>query len=379
MRLIFGISSIVNRMQMINTWSVVSPSSFFQGIKDMKDPAKLEFLRSKGLDYLRDMKNGKMSPPPVHGYASTIFGATAAVGKVKGFDRDQLADAMGISASMAPMNAQWSWSMHVPTATIKYAVAGALAHTAMTGACLAELGHTGDRLLLDDTETGWPRMSGSARWSPENVMAGLGTDWNFPSEQVYKPYPHCRAQHGPIQLVSELVSANDIKPSEIESIKAWVEGHVMHPLWLSPEIDHVTQGQFRIAHGLSVAAHRFPANKAWQSPEVVFDPSVLAVMKKVAVEAHPDQARLLAEDASSRPARVEIRARGQTFARELRWAKGTPSADPDTFMTNQELEEKFVGNAEGVLSSRQAGLAARKIWELESVKDIGELLRQLSP
>ncbi len=33
----------------------------------------------KGLDYLRDIKDGKLSSPPVHGYSSTIFGATAAI------------------------------------------------------------------------------------------------------------------------------------------------------------------------------------------------------------------------------------------------------------------------------------------------------------
>lgn len=50
------LSPIVNRMQMINTWAVVSPESFFQGVRDMKDPAKLEFLRSKGLEYLLSPK-----------------------------------------------------------------------------------------------------------------------------------------------------------------------------------------------------------------------------------------------------------------------------------------------------------------------------------
>lgn len=84
----------------------------------------------KGLDYLRDIKDGKISPPPVHGYSSTVFGATAAIGKVKGYAQAKLADAIGIAASMSPINAQWSWSQHIPIATVKYAVAGALVQTA---------------------------------------------------------------------------------------------------------------------------------------------------------------------------------------------------------------------------------------------------------
>ncbi|MGN5477914.1 hypothetical protein ACTMU2_16060 [Cupriavidus basilensis] len=44
----------------------------------------------------------------------------------------------------------------------------------------------------------------------------------------------------------------------------------------------MTQAQFSIAHGSkSVGAHRIPPGKAWQSPEVVFDPSVLDLMDKI--------------------------------------------------------------------------------------------------
>ena len=333
----------------------------------------------KGLDYLRDMKNGKVTPPPVHGYASTVFGATAAVGKVKGFSSDRLADAIGIAASMSPVNAQWSWSLHIPTATVKYAVAGALVQTAMTGAALAELGHTGDRNLLDDPESGWPRMIGSSRWAPESVTPGLGTEWVFPAEQTYKPYPHCRAQHAPIEVVREIVRDNGIEPSEIEGIKAWVERHVMQPLWLNRKIENVTQAQFSIAHGLSVAAHLFPPDKAWQSPEVVFNPSVLALMDKIECEVHPDYEKLLADNAASRPTRIEVRARGKTYVAEKRWPKGTPSPDPSTFMTNEELVEKFARNADGILSPRNIDLAVRRIWDLESTKDAGELMQLLRP
>src|SRR5205085_192850 len=120
----------------------------------------------------------------------------------------------------------------------------------------------------DDPETGWSRMSGSSRWMPGSVMPGLGREWLFPSEQTYKPYPHCRAQHGPIQAVRELVAEHGIKPADIESINAWVEPHVIHPLWQNRNIDHITVGQFSIAHGLSVAAHLLPPDKSWQTPEV---------------------------------------------------------------------------------------------------------------
>lgn len=184
--------------------------------------------------------------------------------------------------------------------------------------------------MLDDAEFGYRRIIGSTRWEPQHIAAGLGDEWGFPREQTYKPYPHCRILHGLLDCLTEIVETNDLKPCEIESIKAWVEGFVMQPLWLLRDIEHVTDAQFSVAHGLSVGAHRIPPGKEWQSPEVVFNPSVLALMDKVSFEIHPDYENLLVGNAASRPARIEVRARGQSFVGEKRYPKGSLSPDPQT-------------------------------------------------
>jgi len=164
----------------------------------------------KAMDYLRDVKDGRSSPPPVFGYSSTVFGATAAIGKVKGYTPALLANAIGLAGSMAPLNSQWSFSVHMPFSTVKYAPAGLLANTSTTAASLGELGHTGDLQLLDDPEFGWRRMIGSSRWQPEGIAPGLGSEWRFPSEQSYKLYPHCRVLAGPLDVLIGIVESNEI-------------------------------------------------------------------------------------------------------------------------------------------------------------------------
>jgi 2-methylcitrate dehydratase PrpD len=332
----------------------------------------------KAQDYLRDVKDGKISPPPVNGYASTVFGATAAICKVKGHSAAMVANAMGIAGSMAPVNSQWSFSVHHSISTLKYHVAGQLANTATHAAMLAELGHTGDLELLDDSECGWRRMINTSRWDIERITPALGREWWFPAEQSYKPYPHCRILHAPLDALTEILQANDIQVHEIEEIKAWVEGFVMQPLWLNRNITHVTQGQFSIAHGLSVGAHLIPPGKQWQSPEVVFDPSVLALMDKVKFEVHPDYEKQLGGNAASRPTRIEVKARGRTFVGERRYPRGSPSPDPSTRLTNEELAAKFARNAEGVLAQRAIDTAVSRIWSLDSAVDVSELMRLVS-
>lgn len=332
----------------------------------------------KATDYLRDIKNGKVSPPPVYGYASTVFGATAAIGRIKGYSKEVLADALGIAGSVSPVNSHWVWSQHAPATTIKYTAAGPLVQSAMAAAHLAEFGHRGDWRMLDDAEFGYRRIIGSARWEPQHISAGLGDEWVFPREQTYKPYPHCRILHGLLDCLTEIVETNDLKPGEIESIKAWVEGFVMQPLWLLRDIAHVTDAQFSVAHGLSVGAHRIPPGKEWQSPEVVFNPSVLALMDKVSFEIHPDYENLLVDNAASRPARIEVRARGRSFVGEKRYPKGSLSPDPQTRMTNAELAAKFDRNAEGAVAPRNVAHAIDALLSLEDVSDISSVIRLLS-
>lgn len=332
----------------------------------------------KSMDYLRDIKDGKVSPPPVFGYASTVFGAAAAIGRLKGHSQETLAHGLGIAGSISPVNSHWCWSQHAPATTVKYTAAGPLAQAAMTAAHMAELGHRGDRQILDDGEFGYRRFIGSSRWAPERILPGLGSEWYFPAEQSYKPYPHCRILHALLDCLIGIVETNDIRPNEIEGINAWVEAFVMQPIWLHRKIEHVTDAQFSVAHGLSVGAHRIPPGKKWQSPEVVFDPSVLALMDKISFEVHPDYEKLVTSNAASRPARIEVRARGKSFVEEARYPKGSPSPDPKSTMTTEELVAKFVRNAEGVIDARKVDQAVTQLLNLDQIEDFANLMRLLT-
>lgn len=332
----------------------------------------------KSLDYLRDIKDGKPSPPPVFGYSCTVFGAAAAAGKLRGHSPAMITNDLGIAGSMSPVNTQWSWSLHVPTATLKYGVTGAVTNAALGAMYLAELGHTGDLQILDDGEHGYRRLINSSRWMPERITPALGQEWYFPDEQSYKPYPHCRILHGPLDVLTDIVTRNDIKPAEIDSIKAYVEGWVMQPLWVTRDVKHVTQAQFSMAHGLAVGAHRISPGKAWQSPETVFNPSVLELMHKVECIEHPDYAQALTGNAASRPTRIEVRARGRTFVGEAQYPRGSPTPDPTTRLTNDELSAKFVRNAEGVLAARTIDRVIDQLWGIEKVERMDAVMSLLA-
>ncbi|WP_051481709.1 MmgE/PrpD family protein [Paraburkholderia nodosa] len=340
---------------------------------------EMSYRLGKAMDYLRDTRDGKVSPPPVYGYSSTVFGATAAIVKLKALPDTVLANALGIAGSIAPVNSQVAWFQHAPSSTIKYLLAGALTQTAMTAAHMAEFGHRGDVQILDDREYGFSRFIGTRRWEPERIAAGLGADWLFPAEQAYKPYPHCRILHALLDSLTEIVEEHDIAPAEIDAIKAWVEGFVEQPVWLNREIAHVHDAQFSIAHGLALGAHRVPPGKGWQDPDLVFGASVMNLMGKVTHEVHPDYVALLSGHAASRPAKIEVQARGKTFVGERRYPKGSPSPESSSFMTNDELAVKFRRNTEDVLSAARIDDVIDTVFHLENLGNVEALMRMLGP
>ena len=146
-------------------------------------------------------------------------------------------------------------------------------------------------------------------------------------------------------------------------------------MWLNRKIVRVQDAQFSMPHGIATAAHLVPPGKAWQDPEFVFSSSVMSLMDRVTTHADPAFVKLLEDDPASRPARVELRARGQEFVKEKRYAKGSPSPDPSSYMTDEEVAQKFRHNCEGVLPQANVDRIIHEVMTLEGVKDIAPIMR----
>jgi 2-methylcitrate dehydratase PrpD len=339
---------------------------------------EMSFRFGKALDYIRDIKNGKVSPPAVFGYSSTIFGATAAVGRLKGYNNQLMANAIGLAAYVAPVSTQKIFSEHAPSTTIKYTLAGWIPMSALTASMMAELGHRADMYVFED-EYGYYRMVGSTRWEPTALTSELGTKWLFPPSQSYKMYPFCRILATPLDTMVHMVNEHDIKPEEIESVKAWVEAFAIAPGWMCRTIEHQMDAQFCFAHALSIAAHRIPPGKHWQDYETVFNPSILKLMDKISFEAHPDYVKEITKNPLARPTRIEIKARGETFVEDRMYPKGSLTPQPETYLTNDELVEKFLANAEGVISTRKANELVNAVLNLEDVDDFSKIMKLTTP
>lgn len=341
---------------------------------------ELTYRFSQAMDTNRQVVDGEAVLSQVMGFASSVFGTTAAGGLLLGQTVPVMRDALGIAAATSPVNSLRSWQMHAPNTSVKYGAGGAMALAGLHATHLAELGHRGDAMILDDTHFGYPRFIGTRRWEPSAIVDGLGEEWGFPSGTHFKPYPHCRVTHAVFDALIDVVSTHDLGPEEIESIvaygEAWATGV---PTYMNDVIERPYDGQFSFVHGMSVAAHRVPPGKDWQAPEVVNDPSVLALMKRIEWRAHEGWADAYSAHPSARPTRVEVTARGTRYHQERSYPHGSPSPDPSTRMDDDEVTAKFLHNAKGVLPADQAIALVEDFWGLEQAGDITDLMSRLAP
>jgi len=339
---------------------------------------EMSYRFGTAMNTTRDYKDGKTAIAPIVGYSSTIFGATASAAKLKSLDQERIAHALGIAAAITPVNAHRAWLDHAPPSTIKYLLAGSLAQSALTAMEMGAMGHRGDLQMLDDAEFGYPRFIGTSLWLPERLTESLGDTWHFPTHLMFKPYPHCRVMHAPLDILYRLIQEHDIRVEEIESITAYGEGWAyVLPSFTFRRIDRIEDAQFCFVHGLAIAAHRIEPGPKWQDTAVVFDPSVLGLMEKIKLEIHPDYATAISNNPSSRPSRIELRARGILFSGEQMFPKGTPSSDPASYMSTPELEAKFRTFVQGIVTESTANQVVNTVLNLESIDDFGAVMREL--
>ena len=62
---------------------------------------------------------------------------------------------------------------------------------------------------------------------------------------------------------------------------------------------------------------------------------------------------------------------------EARYPRGSPSPDPSTTLSTDELIDKYRDNAQGVISANQIDASLRLLTQLESVDDFSELMSVL--
>ncbi|TBL76302.1 MmgE/PrpD family protein [Paenibacillus thalictri] len=324
----------------------------------------------------RDIKDGKTSLPPVTGHSSAVFGGAVGVAKLDGFSSSQTAQALGMAGLISPVQTQTPMHKNLPTNSGKYLMAGWASQAALTAPYLIKAGHRGDISILDG-EYGYWRFTGSTRWDAEAVISGLGEEWRFVNKVPIKQYPCCRMMHGGLDCLAAIIGDNQLRPEEIDGIHAYLEATCVEPMFNNTDITNQIDAQFSVAYNMSVLACGIKPGVRWQEYDTMNDPGIRRFMDKVTFEPHPAYVEALKKDANTRISRVEVSARGRTFAEERDFIKGTITSDPATYINDDELMAKFKDNASRILPIHKVNEACSRLMDLENAGDVTTVIELL--
>jgi aconitate decarboxylase len=212
------------------------------------------------------------------------FAATAAIGKLKGFDEETLINAFGAVLGQLSGTMQ----AHSEGSLLLALQIGFNARNAVTACDLAANGLVGPRHLLEGPFGYFPLFEGDCDLDP--VLRELGTVWRI-GEVALKPFPSGRATHGVLDGVLALMQEHGFGADGVARIEAHVPP-LTQRLVGRPAHAGMTANQARLSVAYVVACALLEAGIDVDDfrPEALADPARLALAERVTVAAddNPD-------------------------------------------------------------------------------------------
>jgi 2-methylcitrate dehydratase PrpD len=289
-----------------------------------------------------------------------IFGATAAVARLRELSVGDAASALGIAGSMA--SGLFAY-LDDATATKPIHPAWA-AHGALVATRLAELGAEGPPGVLENRFGVYHAFVGT-RIDLEPQLADLGERWETP-RIAFKPYPACHFIHGSLGATASLVDALD--PDEIEEVVVTVPepgvSLVLEPVEakVAPRTDY--EGKFSLQFSTAAMLVHGRVGLATYTPDALSDPRVLDLARKVRYETTE-----YASYPAAFPGGVRIVLRdGRTLEADMPHQLG----GPENPMTETQVRDKFRENA--ALAGGGFERLEETVLALEEASDVRGLL-----
>ena len=291
------------------------------------------------------------------------FGAAAAVGKLYGFDAEQLTDALGIAGSSSGGLLEFAWS----GGDTKRLHLGRASQLGLESALLARRGVRGPATVLEGRYGYFNAFSTPPRL--ESLVDGLGVRWAIEPPSL-KSYATHVTQQAVVQAIQDLKREHSLEPRAIERVVIRGAARIMEERHAAREPHDVLGGQYSLPFTAAVALTRDMSDPLVYDADAVADPVVRDLARRI--ELVPEE--IGGHDTPGFwPAEIVVECGGRRCALRTGPHKGSP-ADPFTW---DEAAEKFRRYTASILDPTSAAALIAAVNELERAADVGELARML--
>jgi 2-methylcitrate dehydratase PrpD len=241
-----------------------------------------------------------------------------------------------------------------------------VAHLARSGYTGPEKVYEGaDGLLRSHTGAYFPEVHANA------LTHELGSVWRT-EEVAVKPFPICHILHACVDSALILKHSHKLLPSDIVEVRALLHPETFNRVCTRPEIRRrpATEyiAKFSVYYTLAAALVRGKCGLAELEPDVLQDPTILALAERVNYEADVESQFPLYFSGG-----VVIRLKdGRTLTHVEKINRGAG----DRALTGDEIATKFLENAELVMSRGRAEQIRDHILDMDrhSTREIARVL-----
>ena len=296
------------------------------------------------------------------------FAATVVAGTLAGLAAAQLADALGLSGSMAAglleflTDGTWAKRIH----------AGWAAHGGLAAARLAGEGFTGPRAVLDGRFGFFRSHLGADTWDLAAVTGDLGRRWHM-LEIALKPYPACHMTHAFIDCAADLRTRPGCSPAAIAAAECFIHPREMpivcepRAAKLVPQTDY--DAKFSLPYTVACMLVRGHVDLDDFTPEAIRDPAVLDLAQRV--ECLPDPR---ADYPRTFPGRLRVTLRD---GRVLEHDEPVNRGSNERPLSDDEVRVKFRRNAARALPEAQIDALSAAVQRIDTATSVGELAAAL--
>jgi 2-methylcitrate dehydratase PrpD len=303
-----------------------------------------------------------MEPPGDCSVAFTMtglvggIGAAAAMSRLLRLNEDQTTGALGLAAIQA---AGFRAGFGTMARDLPMAQA---ARSGVVGALLAAEGFT----TADSSLDGPTGLAHVFAHTPNLAAAtrGLGTHFEL-TNNAYKPYPCGIVIHPALEACLDIARAHRFTPDDIVSINLRVHPDAIRVTGLKEPHDGLS-AQVSLYHWAAAALVRRSGGLDEASDAAAREPAIIAVRQRVMAAVDESFGR----DGAS----AEVRLRdGRVLQSRVAHCRGS-AARP---MADNELEDKLLMQARGVVTDAAARDLIKHCWVLEDLVDVGADTRRL--
>lgn len=297
---------------------------------------------------------------PVHPFGThAIVGAAACASKLMGLGVAQTAMSLDMAAGLCIASSQTAANSG---ASVRNLVTGLTNHNGLLAPMLIQAGFTGERAAFDVV---FGKILGDS-FEEEKFGRDLGSTF-YITQNYFKMHACSRWNHAPIEAMARLMENHSFQIEDVDQIMVWTYDPATRLSWNEPVNGYAAKHS--IPYNVAVRLIRGSNELAVYSDEIVSDPFLRSVAKKVKVLEDPSLTAMLPE---VRPARVEIKLfSGGCYSETVK----RPIGGFDNPYAKEQLSDKFKRLAGMILPLSSIEALEQMIESLPKLEDV----RRLSP